>query len=79
MITPSFIEFGFDPEPFYSKGRPVFKQKKEMLKEIRSEFTEHEDEEENDDPFAFQMILDENSINAFLLDFVLLEKAFSVR
>lgn len=47
-----------------------------MLKEIDSEFTE---QEEGDDPFAFQIILDENVVNAFLLDFVLYEKAFSLR
>lgn len=48
-----------------------------MLKEIDSEFTEPE--EEGQDPYAIQMILDENIVNAFLLDFVLFEKAFSLR
>lgn len=48
-----------------------------MLKEIDSEFTEQD--QEGKDPFAIQMILDENIINAFLLDFVLYDKAFSLR
>lgn len=48
-----------------------------MLKEIDSEFTEPE--EDGQDPYAIQMILDENIVNAFLLDFILFEKAFSLR
>jgi len=47
-----------------------------MLKEINSKFSEVE---EGQDGFAFSLILDENLINAFILDFVLIEKSFSVR
>lgn len=75
-ITPNHLEYGFDPEMFYSKQRPFYKKKRAMLKEIDSEFSEKEDGE---DPYAFQVILDENVVNAFLLDFVLYEKAFSLR
>ena len=75
-IAPNYLEYGFDPEIFYAKDRPFFKKKRSMLKEIDSEFTE---QKEGDDPFAFQIILDENVVNAFLLDFVLYEKAFSLR
>ena len=76
-VSPQYLEYGFDPEVFYQDGRPIFKKKKSMLKEIDSEFTEPE--EEGQDPYAIQMILDENIVNAFLLDFVLFEKAFSLR
>lgn len=75
-VKPHSLEYGFDPEMFYSNERPVFKKKRSMLKEIDSEFT---DQEEEADPYAIQIILDENIINAFLLDFVLYEKAFSLR
>lgn len=53
-----------------------------MLKEIDSVFTEGY-VDQNDNPksgdYAVQIILDENVVNAFLLDFVLYEKAFSLR
>ena len=75
-ITPVHLEYGFDPEIFYKNERPFFKKKRSMLKEIDSEFS---DVEEGQDPYAFQLILDENVVNAFLLDFVLYEKAFSMR
>jgi hypothetical protein len=75
-ITPDHLDFGFDPEIFYKQDRPFFKKKRSMLKEIDSEFSELEEEQ---DPYAFQLILDENVVNAFLLDFVLYEKAFSMR
>jgi len=75
-ITPNYLEYGFDPEVFYAKDRPFFKKKRSMLKEIDSEFSE---QPEGEDPFAFQLLLDENVVNAFLLDFVLYEKAFSLR
>jgi hypothetical protein len=76
QITPGYLEYGFDPEVFYAKDRPFFKKKRSMLKEIDSEFSEQDPDA---DPYAFQLILDENVVNAFLLDFVLYEKAFSLR
>lgn len=76
QITPDYLEYGFDPEIFYAKERPFFKKKRTMLKEIESEFSELD---EGEDPYAFQLILDENIVNAFILDFVLYEKAFSMR
>lgn len=75
-IAPDRLDYGFDPEIFYKNDRPFFKKKRSMLKEIDSEFSELE---EGQDPYAFQLIMDENVINAFLLDFVLYEKAFSIR
>lgn len=75
-ITPEFIEFGFDLDPFYSKGRPSFPQKRSLLKAINTEFSR---QEEGEEPFACQLIIDENAVNSFLLDFILYEKAFSLR
>lgn len=81
-ISPQSLEYGFDPEVFYKNDRPYFKKKKSMLKEIDSVFTEgyvdqHDNPKSGD--YAVQLILDENVVNAFLLDFVLYEKAFSLR
>jgi hypothetical protein len=75
-VTPVHLEYGFDPEIFYKNERPFFKKKRSMLKEIDSEFS---DVEEGQDPYAFQLIPDENVVNVFLLDFMLYEKAFSMR
>lgn len=56
--------------------RPTPKQKGDMMKEIHSEFSEAK---EGEDPKFIQLILDENAINTFILDFVLVERAFSLR
>ena len=47
-----------------------------MLKEIHSEFSE---QKEDQDPIMVSFIFDENAINSFLLEFVLVERAFSIR
>lgn len=47
-----------------------------MLKAIQSYFS---DPEEGEDDFLFQMIIDENALNSFILDFVLIDKNFSLR
>ena len=81
-ISPESLEYGFDPEVFYKNDRPYFKKKKSMLKEIDSVFTEDRvdaDDNPKAGDYAIQLILDENVVNAFLLDFVLYEKAFSLR
>lgn len=49
-ISPDYLDYGFDPEIFYSKERPYFKKKRSMLKEIDSEFSVQDEEE---DPYAF--------------------------
>ena len=75
-IDPKAITFGFDPEMLFERIRPAPKQKKEMLKEIHSEFST---QTENDDQTMISFIMDENAINSFLLEFVLIERAFSLR
>jgi len=70
------LDFGFDPEMLLEGVRPTPKKKNELLKEIRSEFTEAE---EGEDPKFVQLIVDENTVNTFILDFVLVERAFSLR
>ena len=47
-----------------------------MLKAIDSQFSTQTDGE---DPVMVSFILDENAINSFLLEFVLVERAFSLR
>jgi hypothetical protein len=70
------LDFGFDPEMLLEGVRPTPKKKLELLKEIHSEFTEAGEDE---DPKFLQLIMDENMINTFILDFVLVERAFSLR
>ena len=70
------IEFGFDPEMIFSSVRPTPKKKPGMLKAIESEFSQPADGE---DPTMISLIMDENAINSFLLEFVLVERAVSMR
>ena len=75
-LSPEGIEYGFDPEMYFEKLRETPKKKKSLLKAIESEFTVPEEDE---DPKVLSLIIDENAINSFILDFVLVEKAFSLR
>ena len=75
-FNPTSIEFGFDPEMVFEKVRPIPKSKSEMLKSIPSEFST---QTESSDPTMISVILDENVINSLLLEFVLIERAFSIR
>lgn len=70
------IEFGFDPEMVFERVRPTPRMKKSMLKEINHTFSEKKEE---DDDRMVSLIIDENAINSFLLEFVLVERAFSLR
>ena len=76
MMSNSSIEYGFDPEMFFERVRPTPTKKKEMLKEIHSEFSEPKEDE---DPAMASLIIDENAINTFLLEYVLIDRAFSLR
>lgn len=60
----------------FESVRPTPPKKKSMLKEISSEFSSMT---EGEDPIMLSFILDENAINSFLLEFVLVERAFSLR
>jgi hypothetical protein len=75
-MTSEAITFGFDPEMLFERVRATPAKKASMLKEISSQFTEQSPE---DDPFMLQLIIDENAINSFLLEFVLVDRAFSIR
>ena len=75
-LSPENIEYGFDPEMYFERMRETPKKKKGLLKAIDSEFTAVE---EGEDPKLLQLIIDENAFNSFILDFVLVEKAFSLR
>ena len=77
-MTPDFIDMGFDPETLLKHNRPeaFVDRKAKLFKEIESKFTEPE---EGGDQRALQFIIDENAINSFLLDFVLVDKSFSIR
>lgn len=75
-IASDFIEYGFDTEMIYAKYRNKSKRKTGLLKEINSKFSEPEEDELS---HAFSLIIDENAINSFLLDFVLVDESISVR
>lgn len=60
----------------FESVRPTPAKKKSMLKEINSEFSSMT---EKDNQLMLSFILDENAINSFLLEFVLVERAFSLR
>jgi len=60
----------------FERVRPTPKNKENMLKAIDSQFSSRTDGE---DPVMMSLILDENAINSFLLEFVLVERAFSLR
>ena len=75
-LSPESVEYGFDPEMYFEQMRETPTKKKGLLKDIDSEFTIAEEDE---DPKLMSLIIDENAFNTFILDFVLVEKAFSLR
>jgi len=72
-ISKDNIEYGFDPEGSIRK-KPS-KRKTSMLKEIESEFSTSE---EGEDQAAMQLIVDENLINTYLLEFVMIDSSVSL-
>lgn len=75
-MTSKAFTYGFDPEMIYEKYRPKTAKKEDLLKPIQSYFS---DPEEGDDDHLFSIILDENAFNSFILDFVLVDRNFSLR
>jgi hypothetical protein len=77
-INPEALTFGFDPETLTASKRPFAQphRKKPLLKEIKSEFSKAEEKDVNR---LLSVIVDENAFNAFILDFVLVDKSFSAR
>lgn len=76
VLDANKIEFGFDPEMLFERVRPAPKKKASMLKAIDSTFSEPV---EGADPTLASLILDENFINSFIYEFVLVDRAFSLR
>lgn len=76
-IDPNNLDFGFDPAVLLKNTAISSTPKKQqLLKEINSKFSEPD---EGEDPRFIQVIVDENLVNSFILDFVLIERAFSIR
>lgn len=75
-LTSKLFEYGFDPEMIYERYRPKSAKKDSMLKAIDSFFSEPE---AGEDEHLFSMIIDENAFNSFILDFVLIDRSFSLR
>jgi len=73
------VEYGFNPEQIQrgiNKLSKIPERKSALLKEIQSEFTDREDGE---DAQALSMIFDENFVNSFILDMVLIDSSMSLR
>ena len=75
-IDSQAVEFGFDPEMVFERVRKMPSKKPGMLKAINSEFSRQTDAK---DPTMVSIIIDENAVNSLLLEFVLIERAFSLR
>lgn len=74
-VNQEHIEYGFDPDQtFGRKQRSARKQS--MLKEIESTFSE---QEQGEDRAAIQLIVDENLINTYLLEFVMIDNSMSLK
>ena len=76
VITENHLEYGFDPEMAFYDPRRSNKKKQSMMKEIKSEFIKPSD---GSDPKAIQLIIDENAVNSYLLEFVMVETSLSIR
>ena len=83
-ITQNFIEYGFDTEMIFDNYRAKTPggsaRKRGMLKEIVTEFSEQETEISTGTAMkAVQLIIDENAVNALLLEFVMIDRSMSIR
>lgn len=74
-ISPAHLEYGFDPDVAFGGAKKMSPRKKEMLKEIDSQFI---DDQEGMDKQAIQIVIDENFINKFLLEMVLVDQSISL-
>ena len=71
-----YLEYGFDPEMIFERARKPSAKKKSMLKEIESKFSKSE---KGEDLKAVQLIVDENALNTYLLELVMIDSSLSVR
>lgn len=77
-VTPDFLEYGFDTEMIFDAQKSKNQaKKKSLLKEIETEFSSQKMADSDDR--AVQIIIDENAINSYLLEFVMMDKSISAR
>ena len=77
-ITPEHLEYGFDTEMIFELDKSKSSSRKRtLLKEIETEFSSNK--LEDGDSKAFQIIIDENAINSYLLEFVMIDRSVSAR
>lgn len=70
-----YFEYGYDPEMLYEKVRSPSAKKASMLKPIDTKFSKPNPGE---DQKGLQLIVDENAINSYLLELVMIDRSFSV-
>jgi len=69
-VNMDYLEYGFDPEMMFERIRKPSEKKASMLKLIETKFSKPVSGE---DPKGIQIILDENAINSYLLEFVMID------
>lgn len=74
-VLKEHIEYGFDPDVTFGRKKPS-DRKMSMLKDIASEFSQTK---EGEDKAAIQLIVDENLINTYLLEFVMIDNSMSLK
>lgn len=70
-----YLQYGFDPEMLFERMRKPSAKKASMLKPIETKFTKPN---VGEDPKGLQIIVDENAINSYLLEFVMIDQSLSV-
>lgn len=70
VINMDCFEYGFDPEMIFERIRKPSAKKQSMLKEIDTKFSKPN---VGEDLKGIQIILDENAINSYLLEFVMID------
>jgi hypothetical protein len=73
-VRKEHIEYGFDPDSTFGRKTPSAR-KQSMLKEVDSVFSVPV---EGEDQAAIQLILDENLINTYLLEFAMIDTSMSL-
>jgi len=69
-INMDYLQYGFDPEMLFERMRKPSAKKAAMLKPIETKFTKPN---VGEDPKGLQIIVDENAINSYLLEFVMID------
>ena len=74
-VNMDYLEYGFDPEMMFERVRKPSAKKASMLKPIETKFSKPISGE---DPKGLQIIIDENAINSYLLEFVMIDQSVSL-